>query len=68
MAHRTAQTEELQTAEEIAKRYRVGTATVQRWTREGRIPCVRPSRRVVRYDPEAVERALERPATETATK
>jgi len=51
---------ELVTAEEIAKRFKVTVETVQRWAREGRIPCVRPSRRIVRFRLGDVERAVAR--------
>lgn len=42
----------------IAKRYGVTVETVRRWVRERRIPCVRVSRRTVRFRPDEVERAL----------
>ena len=42
----------------VAKRFGVSVATVNSWVRHGRIPYVRPSRRVVRFDLEEVERAL----------
>jgi excisionase family DNA binding protein len=52
--------QELATAREIARRYGVTVETVNRWTREGRIPCVRPSRRTVRYALADVEAAVSR--------
>ncbi|HEX3658924.1 MAG TPA: helix-turn-helix domain-containing protein [Pirellulales bacterium] len=46
------------TAEEIAERLRVTPGTVMIWARENRIPSIRISRRVVRFDPVAVEKAI----------
>ena len=45
---------ELLTAEELAERLRVKPDTVRIWTRAGRIPCVRITPKVVRYDVAAV--------------
>ena len=45
---------ELLTAEELADRLRVRPDTIKVWTRAGRIPCVRITPKVVRYDVEAV--------------
>ena len=42
----------------VAERFGVTRDCVRRWVREGRIPAVRASRRVVRFDLEAVEAAL----------
>jgi len=50
--------EQLVTAREIAARYGVRVETVNRWTREKRIPCERPSRRTVRYSLPAVVEAM----------
>lgn len=41
---------ELLTATELAGRLRVQVDTVRRWAREGRIPCLRPSPKVVRFE------------------
>ena len=46
------------TAKELAEHFSVTPETVSRWVREQRIPCVRPSRRVVRFYIEEVEHAL----------
>ena len=54
------------TSEQVARRYGVTVATVSRWVREERIPCVRPSRRIVRFHLADVERAIARPAREAA--
>ncbi len=42
----------------IAKLIGVKQTTVRRWAREGRIPYLRPTGRVLRFDPDAVEQAL----------
>ncbi len=52
--------QKLVTAREVAQLFSVTVGTVNRWTRQGRIPCVRPSRRVVRYALAEVEAALRR--------
>lgn len=41
---------ELLTAAELARQLRVQVDTVRRWAREGRIPCLRISPKVVRYE------------------
>ena len=46
-------------AQAIARRFAVSVATVNRWVRSGLVPFLRPSRRVVRFDLEKVEAALE---------
>lgn len=45
---------ELLTADELAGRLHLRPSTIKRWAREGRIPSVRPSPKVVRYDLAAV--------------
>lgn len=50
---------ELLTAEELAERLRVRPDTVRRWTRQGRIPTVRLSRKVIRYDLSRVLAAID---------
>ena len=49
---------EFLTAAELAGRLRVQTETIRRWTRDAIIPAIRVTRKVVRYDPVDVERAL----------
>lgn len=49
---------ELITANEMAERLRLRPTTVRRWARTGRIPAIRVSSKVIRFDPRAVERAL----------
>ena len=48
----------LLTADELAERLRVQPGTVRQWSRAGRIPAVRLSPKVVRYDLAAVIEAL----------
>lgn len=49
---------ELLTATELAERLKVRPETVKVWAREGRIPAVRLSPKVLRFDPVAVLAAL----------
>ncbi len=49
---------ELLTARELAKRLRVSPETVRAWARRGSIPAVRLSRKVIRFDADAVIAAL----------
>lgn len=57
---------ELVTAKELADRLRLRPSTIKRWAQEGFIPSLRLSGKVVRFDPEAVERTIrERAATNT---
>lgn len=53
---------QLSNADAVARRFNVSIGTVNRWVRQGRIPFIRPSRRVVRFDLVKVERALEQEA------
>ena len=52
----------LVTADVIAERFDVTPETVVRWAREGRIPSIRPSRRILRFRVAEVEAALTQPA------
>ena len=45
-------------AEALAKHFSVTPETVQRWVRERRVPCVRPSPKVVRFRVADVEQAV----------
>lgn len=51
-------TEQLVDAREMARRLCVTDKSVLRMAREGRIPSVRFSKRVIRFDPEAVMDAV----------
>jgi excisionase family DNA binding protein len=52
------QTTDLLTARELGKRFRVAPDTVREWARRGSIPTVRLSRKVIRFDLQAVLAAL----------
>ncbi len=45
-------------SDEVARHFGVTIGTVNRWVRDAVIPCIRPTRRIVRFDLEAVERAV----------
>lgn len=47
----------------IAERFGVTIETVRAWARQNRIPCVRPTKRTLRFVLDDVERAI----TQTAT-
>jgi excisionase family DNA binding protein len=49
---------ELLTADELAGRLQVRPSTIRRWAREGRIPTVRLSPKVLRYNLGAVVQAM----------
>lgn len=46
------------TAAELTRRLRLSVETVRQMTRDGRIPCIRISPKVIRLDAEAVAIAL----------
>lgn len=50
--------QELVTARELARRWGVAPDTVREWCRQGRIPSVRLSRKVIRFSPAAALAAL----------
>lgn len=54
----------LVTTEAVAVHFGVSIGTVNVWVRKGRIPCVRASRRIIRFRLADVEEALTRPAVE----
>lgn len=54
---------DLETPETLARLYGVTVPTIRRWVREGRIPSIRPTRKVLRFRLADVERALACPAT-----
>lgn len=49
---------ELLTADELADRLQLRPSTIRRWAREGRIPAVRVTAKVVRYDMADVLRGI----------
>ncbi|MGZ0174479.1 MAG: helix-turn-helix domain-containing protein [Planctomycetales bacterium] len=51
-------TRELLTADELADRLKVRPGTVRFWSRQGRIPAIRLTPKVVRFDLDAVVSAL----------
>jgi excisionase family DNA binding protein len=51
--------EEFLTARQLAGVLQVSESTVRRLAREGRIPCVRLTPRLLRFNPKAVFRALD---------
>ena len=53
-------------AGKLAKRFNVTVATVNTWVREGRIPYIRASRKVVRFVLADVETALSHKLPERA--
>lgn len=59
------QVSELLTAQELAKRLPVMPGTVQHWARSGRIPSLRTSHKVIRYDLRAVLAAVAIPTSST---
>jgi hypothetical protein len=46
------------TTPQIAHRYQVTDRTIQSWRDEGKIPFIKINSRCIRYDPDAVEKAL----------
>lgn len=50
--------DELITAEELGKRLRIRPATIRLWTRDGIVPAIRITGKVIRYDAVEVVAAL----------
>ena len=55
----------LLTSEDIAQRFGVKVETVRAWVRAGRVPCIRASRKIVRFRIDEVEAALRQEVTAT---
>lgn len=53
---------ELLTVHELATRLRLRPATIKKWVKEGLIPAIRPSPKVLRFDWTEVRQALQRAA------
>ena len=51
--------EEFLTARQLARVLQVSESTVRRLARDGRIPCIRLTPRLLRFNPRAVFRALD---------
>ena len=56
---------DLLTVEEVAERLRLTSETILRWAREGKIPAIRISPKVLRFDWDAVYQALTGGSTST---
>jgi excisionase family DNA binding protein len=54
----TSSAGELLTVEQLAKRLHTTTRNILRWSRSGRLPVIRPSRKCLRFDYDAVMAAL----------
>ena len=54
----------LETAEQVAEHVKVTPETVRRWARNGIIPSIKLSGKVVRFDMAEVESALKKRASE----
>jgi excisionase family DNA binding protein len=49
---------DLLTTEELARHFQVSRRTILDWVRDGAIPVIRPSPKVLRFDPVAVADAV----------
>lgn len=49
---------EFLTAAELARRFKVSPETIRKWARQARIPVIRISPKVLRFDIQAVETVL----------
>ena len=52
---------ELANVKHLSKLYGVHVETVRAWVRKGRIPCLRPTAKTIRFNLAEVERALSKP-------
>ena len=52
------------TAEQMGERLSLAASTIKRWASDGTIPCLKLSGKIVRFDPEEVEKALRQRALE----
>ena len=66
--HREEAREEFLTARQLAEVLQVSESTVRRLAREGRIPCVRLTPRLLRFNLKAVYRALDGSDTHSRSK
>ena len=49
---------QLATVIDVSRKFGVCVETVRQWVRQNRIPCLRPSRKIIRFDLKEVEKAL----------
>ena len=49
---------EIVTADELARRMQLRPQTIREWARSGKIPCMRPTGKTVRFDFDRVLKAL----------
>lgn len=56
--------QELLTAEELAGRLKIRPDTVKTWARQGRIPAMRLSPKVLRFDFDDVRESLSKPTND----
>ena len=59
--------DELLTPDQLARRLGVRPRTIREWARKGRVPAMRLSRKVVRFDWETVLSALRQQAARLAS-
>ena len=57
----------LVTSEQLAKELSVGVDTIKNWGRTGRIPRIRISRKIIRFDRDAVLSALSQAGVKAQT-
>lgn len=54
----TTSDSKLLTCKQVAEKLSISTQSVSKWTREKKIPHIRFNRRVIRYEPAAIEAML----------
>lgn len=57
--HDDGEATRLITTSELASRLGVTSDTIRKWTRDGRIPCLRVGQKTLRFDADAVMAVLE---------
>ncbi len=58
---------EILTVDQLAERMQVRRRTILGWVKNGMIPVIRPTPKVLRFDPDAVIQALTIPSNVEAT-
>lgn len=56
------------TASDLAKRFSLNVETILQMARDGRIPCIRISSKVIRFDPQSVAAAMSAMSQQTFTR